>query len=94
MVAGRTRPRGRVQPVEPWRTSRLGDRSSESLALGNLSQNYRALGRLDEALAYQRQSLAIIRELGDRLAEARSLNGMGSVDVAEDRDEECALGKG
>jgi tetratricopeptide (TPR) repeat protein len=56
----------------------LGDRHSESVALGNLGNCCRHLGRYGQALDLHGQALAIARDLGDRQGEAAELGNLGN----------------
>ncbi len=55
----------------------LGDRRGEGWILGSLFEPYTDLRRLDEAIGYLNDALAIQREIGDRNAEARTLTNLG-----------------
>jgi tetratricopeptide (TPR) repeat protein len=61
---------------------RIGDRSTEGNALGNLGVAYFDLGQADRSITYQEQWLAIARALGDRQHEAYALNNLGNASYA------------
>jgi tetratricopeptide (TPR) repeat protein len=56
-----------------------GDPQREGLILNNIASAYRDLGRVDSALVYSAQSLAVFRAVGDRSGEGIALNNTGSV---------------
>ena len=64
------RGRGRVRAGASRMAREIGSRTSSRKALGNISSVYRALGRLDEALAACTEAFALMRELGERRDEA------------------------
>lgn len=75
---------------------RLGDRQGMALALENLGTASAMLGRPDEAVRYQEQSLALRRELGDKpgiAISARYLSRLalrtGDCGAARGLSEEC-----
>jgi tetratricopeptide (TPR) repeat protein len=75
----RQHPQDRVE----WLTTaaeaarRVGDRSGEGCALGNLGLAYAALGRVDEAIGCYEKHLAIARKIGDRRGEGNALGNLG-----------------
>ena len=56
----------------------LGDSWAATVALTDLAEAYRALGRLDDALDGHRRALEIFRELGDRHREGWTLWQLGN----------------
>jgi DNA-binding SARP family transcriptional activator/tetratricopeptide (TPR) repeat protein len=60
---------------------RTGDRAAEATALGQIGDVDLQQGRLQQAAARYRQSLAMSREAGDRTEEARALNRVGLMET-------------
>jgi serine/threonine protein kinase/tetratricopeptide (TPR) repeat protein len=56
-----------------------GSRRDEASALGNLGNDFDAVGRFDEARAHHERHLAISREIGDRRGEAMATGNLGLV---------------
>jgi tetratricopeptide (TPR) repeat protein len=70
---------------------KAGDRRGQSVTLTNLASVYEYEGRIDDALAAERQALAIAREMQDRARESFVLNNMGLTHtVAGDLDKALA----
>lgn len=67
----------------------LGDRDGQAFCLNDLGIVHRRQGRYDLALACQRKSLAIRRELGDSHCEAESLRELGATLRALGRPDEA-----
>jgi len=58
---------------------KIGDRSGEGKALGNLGIAHRCRGDYALAIKYHQQDLAIAREIGDRSGEGKALGNLGMV---------------
>jgi len=54
------------------------DRSARAKALADVGHVYERIGRYSEALNLLRQAIGLAREAGDRVTEARALNGRGA----------------
>src|SRR5439155_3843956 len=61
-------------------------------SLNNLGIVYERLGRYEEAIACQQDSLTICRELGDRRGEAEALRDLGDALRATGRSSEAVAG--
>ena len=70
----------------------MGDRHGEAASLNNLGIVYERLGRYEEAIACQQDSLTICRELGDRRGEAEALRDLGDALRATGRSSEAEAG--
>jgi tetratricopeptide (TPR) repeat protein len=68
---------------------RLGVRSSEAAALGNLGTALKDVRRFEEAIAAHQEARVIFRETGDRYGEGRVLNNLGNTLLLMRRFEEA-----
>ena len=55
----------------------LGDLRGEASVLSNLGTSYRALGRIEEAVAAYKRALLVYRELGDLRGEGTVVGNLG-----------------
>ena len=78
----RQRPRERADwfAVAAEAARRVGDRSNEGNALGNLGLAYTALGQPQKAIEFHQQYLAITREIGHRSGAGRMATSGQSLD--------------
>ncbi|GAA1373856.1 ATP-binding protein [Catellatospora chokoriensis] len=72
-----------------WRT--CGDQRGEMLALHNLGNAYREVGRLVESLAFEAAGLAIAEHVGDDKIAGASLQGQGKTYRAMSKVDEAIL---
>jgi tetratricopeptide (TPR) repeat protein len=75
----RFHPRQRIAWLEAQAAAaqRLGDRTAEGNALGNLGNAHAALGDARGALGFYEQCLVLHREIGDRRGEGNALGNLG-----------------
>ncbi len=57
----------------------IGDKSSESVTLSNISQVFSARGDYEMALEYLKRSLLIVQEIGDKSCEGTMLNNISQI---------------
>ena len=67
------------------KAERIGDRQNQANALGTLASLARDAGEFDAAARLLRESLSILREIGDRRAIAFVLEGFSSLAAARDQ---------
>jgi tetratricopeptide (TPR) repeat protein len=60
-----------------WRSTANSGTGGEADVLQNLGHAFRGQSRFQQGADYQRQALAIFRELGDRPGESEALNSLG-----------------
>lgn len=68
---------------------RLGDRTAEGKALGNLAAALTRTGRYEEAIATAQRAIALCRETGDQRGEARALGNLATALLKENRFQEA-----
>jgi tetratricopeptide (TPR) repeat protein len=57
----------------------IGDKAGEGTTLNNISQIFKAQGDYETALAYLKQSLAIMQQIGDKAGEGTTLGNIGNI---------------
>ncbi len=57
----------------------IGDKSGEGIALGNISQIFKARGKYETALEYLNWSLSIVQEIGDKSGEGATLGNISQI---------------
>ena len=67
----------------------IGHRQDEAGTLGNLGLAYRALGQVEQAIAYHQKALVIHQEIGNRQGEATQLGNLGLATLALGQVEEA-----
>jgi len=73
------------------RADEVGERHMKALAVAGLGEHELAAGRLDDATALFQETIALERELDDRMGMAVGLDSLGRVAIAQNRGDRAAL---